>query len=207
MNLKSPYGVGKSLEPLIYELFSTAGLDPEKNKYNIFFQEIVRLTPEVSNIIRYHDPKIETQWMIHYAMRMETVKDDISNERIVRMENILQDILSDDTSDNEDEDVITVSSEVSYNSDLYETSDTDESPIDSDNTSFEESPIKYELLESSNSSLNDSSLDEDLNTTKEVTCYCLFCNEFRKYHYPSPDRNVTDIVNETLTYIARNINN
>src|SRR5438093_4730479 len=35
-NLFSDYGVGRSLKALMYELFSTLSLDPEKNRNNIF---------------------------------------------------------------------------------------------------------------------------------------------------------------------------
>jgi len=94
-NLYSEYGVGKSLKPLIVELLSTTGLDPMRNKYSIFFREIIRLTPEVVNIIRGNDPTLETIWTMKYVMETEHVADDISNERILRMADLLYEIPSD----------------------------------------------------------------------------------------------------------------
>lgn len=87
-NLFSEYGVGKSLEPLIYELFSTNGLDPEINKYNVFFQEIIRLTKEVSNIIRSHDSEMEGIWLSNYSTNMVNTIDPISLERDYRLSDL-----------------------------------------------------------------------------------------------------------------------
>ena len=135
-NLYSEYGVGKSLKPLLIELFSTIGLDPEKNRFNVFFQEIVRLTPVAVNIVRSKDPIIETSWMMKYAMEMEPVKDDIANERILRMADLLYDIPS-----SEEEDIYTDSEEDSY------TSDTDEYDIDTEEIDDEIKEIDDEIKE------------------------------------------------------------
>jgi len=103
-NLFSEYGVGKSLEPLVYELLTTLTLDPDKYVYNIFFNEIVRLTYEMTNIIRIKDPNLESEWMIKYAMSMESVKDAIASERILRMADILYEIPNSDTDSTNDSD-------------------------------------------------------------------------------------------------------
>lgn len=101
-NLYSEYGVGKSLKPLLLELFSTIGLDPDKNRYNIFFKEIVRLTPEIVPIIRKKDTNEEIRMILNYSMIMESAKDDIANERLLRMSDILYDIPSDEGDDRDD---------------------------------------------------------------------------------------------------------
>lgn len=84
-NLFSEYGVGKSLEPLIHELFSTITLDAKKNKNNVFFQEIVRLTNTVSRVVRSHNPALEAGWMMNYAMSTNNLIDSIAVERETRL--------------------------------------------------------------------------------------------------------------------------
>jgi len=104
-NLFSEYGVGKSLEPLVYELFSTTGLDPEINKHNIFFQEIIRLTTEVSNIIRSHNSEMEGIWLNNYSTNMINTIDSISLERDCRLSELFYSDSDDDSdyeSDNDD---------------------------------------------------------------------------------------------------------
>ena len=231
-NLYSEYGVGKSLKPLLIELFSTIGLDPEKNRFNVFFQEIVRLTPVAVNIVRSKDPIIETSWMMKYAMEMEPVKDDIANERILRMADLLYDIPS-----SEEEDIYTDSEEDSY------TSDTDEYDIDTeeiddeikeidddivitdnnndivitDNSNSDGSDINLNSNSNSNSDndndgsdndgsdSNSSSDGSDGSSSDGVICYCLFCHEFRKYYGTYKDQNVTDMIIDTLMNITSEI--
>ena len=36
--------------------------------------------------------------------------------------------------------------------------------------------------------------------------YCVFCNEFEKYHQPSPDRNIIEIINQVVQKIFNNLN-
>ena len=67
-NLFSEYGVGKKLEPLLFELLKTGGLDPDLHQSSPFFQEIVSLVPQVSKIVRSHDVVLETEWIFNYAM-------------------------------------------------------------------------------------------------------------------------------------------
>ena len=165
-NLYSEYGVGKSLEPLIYELFSTATLDSEKNERNVFFREIVRLIPFVTDIIRLKNPSYETEWMLEYSMMMEAAFDDIANERILRLSDLLF-FGSDSDSDTDN--------------DQYEMSLSDDYSDDSDNS---------EILPGGEIEL----------------CYCLYCNEFRKYHNNFYDRDVSGLINETLIEITKKIN-
>ena len=49
-NLFSEYGVGKKLEPLLFELFKNLELDPDKHEDNIFFQEVVKQAPFYNTI-------------------------------------------------------------------------------------------------------------------------------------------------------------
>ena len=89
-NLKSEFGVGTSLYPLIVELFKTIGLDPFANKNNIFFKEIIRLTLEVSKVKRSHSIENELNWMTNYAVSMATIKDEIAKEREERLYDLLR---------------------------------------------------------------------------------------------------------------------
>lgn len=84
-NLFSEHGVGKSLEPLIHELFSTVTLNPQKNRDNIFFKEIVRLSDSVSKIVRSHNSDLETGWIMNYAMTTDKLVDPIAIERETRL--------------------------------------------------------------------------------------------------------------------------
>lgn len=102
-NLHSEYGVGKSLEPMIYELFTTTSLDPDKNNRNIFFREIIRLTPMVVKIIRSNDTLLENSWMLEYSLSMEPIKDSIAHERILRLSNLLYEAMSDSYDDSIDD--------------------------------------------------------------------------------------------------------
>nr|QBK91630.1 MAG: hypothetical protein LCPAC302_02500 [Pithovirus LCPAC302] len=106
-NLLSEYGVGKSLMPLLKELFTCIRINPYEHMNNVFFKEIVRLTPEVSQIIRTHDSDNQSKWVLEYAFQMENAVDDISNERKYRLAELLIDppdpmnISDDDLDDND----------------------------------------------------------------------------------------------------------
>ncbi len=89
-NLFSVYGVGKVIEPMVVELFKTWGLDPDRYEHDIFFQEIVRLTPEVSRIIRKKNLQTEADWMCRYAMDMIYINDSLMIEREDRLFDIIQ---------------------------------------------------------------------------------------------------------------------
>ncbi len=223
-NLHSEYGVGKSLMPLIIELFRTVGIDPYANKDNIFYKEIIRLTTKVSRIIRSHDPEKETQWMIDYAVLMEYVKDDILKERENRLKTLLpkeektpnwcfsMEISSSDTeltSDTENTESIesnasdTISSDISSNSD---TTTSDDIFSSSDTTSG------MDISDTNTTSSDDIFSDSDNTTSIDISninlpktnvlCSCLFCKEFQKYHKPYVGRNVVNIINEVLTNIS-----
>ena len=82
-NLFSEYGVGKSLEPLIYQLFSNLMIDTDKN--NIFVQEIQKLTGEASRIYRSHDVDIEANWIMTYSINSLNLLDGIAINRETRL--------------------------------------------------------------------------------------------------------------------------
>ena len=168
-NLFSEYGVGKSLEPLISELFTTMSLDYDLNHDNIFFREIIRLTTNVSKVIREQDPSLETEWLLHYAINMEDSSDNIAEEREERLQELIDDFAEDDISDDNSDDIIS-----DLEGDIHE-----------------------------NGNYENEILDDNL---ENIICDCSFCNEFRKYHKPSPDRNVTFILNDVLNNIAKEIN-
>lgn len=179
-NLFSEYGVGKSLEPLINELFRNFNLDPDINMDNIYFNEIVRLTNEVSKIIRSHNPSLETEWMFRYATEMEFVYDNIAVDRLNRIKPLL-------ISPGPDQ----------IGPDQIEDSDNEMDQSDDNNSDNE--------MDQTDESDNDD-------------CLCLFCEEFRLYHYNKndniynkkdyyPERNVSAILNEVLMNIAKNISN
>lgn len=188
-NLLSEYGVGKSLEPLIRELFRYVGLDPETNKDNIFFKEIVRLTSDVSKIVRTHDSNLETRWVMDYAINYNNdnnnnynnndnnnKNDPISIERETRLLKLFNTISSSNISN------------ISNGSD----DDSEDNISDSDDDDSED--ISY------------SDDSEENNETLSI-CECSFCLEFRKYHIVYDDRNVTEILNNVLIQIAKELNN
>ena len=195
-NLFSEYGVGKSLEPLIHELFSTVTLDPIKNKDNIFFREIVRLTNIVSNVIRSRDPKIETTWIMEYAMNMDNIIDPIAIERDTRLAGLFghsyssdydgDDSSSDDSSSDDDE---------NYYSDYCESDDESIDIISS--ISYDESDIINVIIDNNNN--NNNNLDNK-------KCSCDFCEEFRKYHNQEKVKNISEVLNDVLMRIANDIN-
>jgi len=216
-NLHSEYGVGKSLMPLIIELFRTVGIDPYANKDNIFYKEIIRLTTKVSRIIRSHDPEKETQWMIDYAVLMEYVKDDILKERENRLKTLLpkeektpnwcfsMEISSSDTenteltSDTENtESTESNASDTTSSDDIFSSSDTT-SGMDISNNS--DTTSSDDIFSDSDNTTSIDISNINLPTT-EYVCSCLFCKEFQKYHKPYVGRNVVNIINEVLTNIS-----
>lgn len=178
-NLFSEYGVGKSLEPLIIELFSTTGLDPDANCDNVFFQEIARLSLEVSRIIRTHDPLVETAWMYNYVIRMENINDGISEERDERLSALLPPLFP----------IIMTSLPIISN--ISDSDDITVSDSDDDILSYDNSDC-------------DMSYDNN-NSNSMSECDCAFCTEFNEYHKPDPQRNVTEIINNTLSDVAKRL--
>lgn len=82
-NLFSKYGVGKELEPLIQELFKKFRIDDQMD--NIFFQEIVKLSVEITPLIREADSMKESDWCYNYAIKNVGQVDAISSERLTRL--------------------------------------------------------------------------------------------------------------------------
>lgn len=120
-NLHSEYGIGKKLHPLITDLFRTLYLDPDKYENNIFFQEVVRLSPIILPILRKteHRDRDEVLWTYSYAIESLNRVDALSVERMQRLMSLFVDFDSE----------------------------------------------------------NDLEIDDEI-------CGCLFCSEFRKFHYP-----------------------
>ena len=104
-NLFSEHGVGKSLEPLLFELFKEEVLDYEKNKENIFYQEILNLANEVTPIIRRADSNEESDWSYKYAVRNLTTVDEISRERMQRLMNLFEFNISEEEIDRNYDDI------------------------------------------------------------------------------------------------------
>jgi hypothetical protein len=90
-NLYSEYGVGKKLEPIIFDLFRDLELDPDKYEDNIFFKEVVQLAHIILPLIRKADSKDETLWTYTYAIESLNKVDDLSRERIDRLLNLFLD--------------------------------------------------------------------------------------------------------------------
>jgi len=216
-NLLSEYGVGKSLEPLIKEFLSTMMLDPFKNEGNIFFQEVARLTGIVSKVIRSHDPTLEAEWAFNYAITMTPVIDDIALERIDRLQPLLKRSPSEkeytfrDRSPESSESsyIESESDDMDYEIEL----DTDTEEMDYDGDIDPEYYVGPELEEYNMEF--DSALEIESESTEEVdtetdseivSCECNFCNEFRKYHQPTPDRDIGSIINNVLTEISKKVN-
>jgi len=84
-NLFSEYGVGKKLENMIKELIKNSTLDPEKYENNIFYEEIVNLSPEISILIRKENTTEEINWVQNYAIKNLNKSDKIALERIKRL--------------------------------------------------------------------------------------------------------------------------
>ena len=103
-NLFSEYGVGKKLEPLISDLLKNNIIDSDKNKDNIFFQEIVRLSNTIIILIREGDSIKETDWTYKYAIENLNTVDKLSSERLERIIDLF-DVLPNDDVDLLDESI------------------------------------------------------------------------------------------------------
>jgi hypothetical protein len=211
-NLYSEYGVGKSLEPLIYELLSTGILDAEKNERNIFFREVVRLFPEVIKIIRLKNPIAEAEWILMYSVIMKSVKDDISNERIMRLSDLLYDAASGNVSSDEnkcDDDINNYSDDM-YDSDndLYDIaldSDYESNPDSIDNTLYMGMGEDKDTSNMQTNQENTIVFSNLLPGGEKELCYCPFCHEFRKHHNNFDSRDVGQMINNTLIEISRDV--
>ena len=137
-NLYSDYGLGKKLQPLISELFKTLYLDPDKHENNIFFQEVVRLSPVILSHMRKTEnrDRDEVLWTYSYAIESLNRADSLSVERMERLIDLFLD---------------------------YQSCGEEEEEV-------EESDI----------------------------CECLFCTEFRKFHYPRSEYAEKLILNALL---------
>ena len=103
-NLFSDYGVGKKLEPLIFELFSTLHLDSDKHENNIFFLEIVLLSNVILPLIRKCDSKEEVLLTYSYAIENLNRVDALAVERMERLMALFSDDLVDELSEDENSD-------------------------------------------------------------------------------------------------------
>ena len=85
-NLFSEYGVGKELEPLIEELFIKHKL---KHSDNIYYQEVFKLSPELSSIVR-EDTHQQLKWTYNYSIENLNTVDDISRNRLERLSSLFE---------------------------------------------------------------------------------------------------------------------
>lgn len=100
-NLQSDYGLGKKLQPLILELFKTLWLDPDKYEKNIFFEEVVRLSPIILSLLRKTEnrDRDEVLWTYSYAIESLNRTDALSVERMERLIPLFLDFSSDSERD------------------------------------------------------------------------------------------------------------
>jgi hypothetical protein len=209
-NLFSEYGVGKRLEPLIFELFKTLELDPDIHEENIFFQEIVKESNKIAPIIRRADSKEEAKWSYDYAISSLFKNDALNIERMERLSSlfdidvkentevlILQYSFADDedSSENEDSqaenehDVLNVEDDVKNEVDLSDEVD----------VRYDEDVLSDEVDEEETDEEEDDEKEGD-DVIEIENCDCGFCNEFRKYHYPR-EESVERIILNTLMEI------
>ena len=85
-NLFSEYGVGKELLPLIEELFQKGKL---KHSDNIFYQEVFRLSPELSSIVR-EDSSEQLKWAYNYSIGNLNKVDKLSGNRLKRLSSLFE---------------------------------------------------------------------------------------------------------------------
>ena len=102
-NLHSAYGIGKKLHPIITELFKTLQLDPDIYEDNIFFSEVVRLSPVILSVLRKteHRDRDEVLWTYSYAIENLNRVDALSAERIERLQALFRDYEVVDNDENE----------------------------------------------------------------------------------------------------------
>ena len=83
-NLQSEYGVGKKLEPIIKDLLVDE-FDIEKYKDDLFYREIVKLSPELSNLIRQDSDYQILNWEADYSLNNLNATNELSTERFERL--------------------------------------------------------------------------------------------------------------------------
>lgn len=84
-NLFSEYGVGKNLKPLIINLLHNSIIEYEEFKGDIFYEEIIKLVPELDRIKRTGDILTQEKWMAAYCTSSLVKSDSISRERLQRL--------------------------------------------------------------------------------------------------------------------------
>ena len=104
-NLGSEYGIGKKLHPIITELFKTLQLDPDIYEDNIFFSEVVRLSPVILSVLRKTEnrDRDEVLWTYSYAIESLNRVDALSAERIERLMPLFVDIQAEDVNIDDNE--------------------------------------------------------------------------------------------------------
>ena len=85
-NLFSEYGVGKELLPLIEELFEKGKLE---HSDNIFYQEVFRLSPKLSSIVR-EDSSEQLKWTYNYSIENLNKVDKLSENRLRRLSSLFE---------------------------------------------------------------------------------------------------------------------
>src|SRR5581483_8122512 len=84
-NLFSDYGLGKKLKPLILDLFKDLTLDTDKYLDNIYYQEIIRLSPHISYLIFQAESTKQNMFTYEYAIQSLNIVDKISSDRLERL--------------------------------------------------------------------------------------------------------------------------
>jgi hypothetical protein len=202
-NLKSQHGIGMSLRPLAIELFTRLELDPHKNKHNVFFREMVRLTGMVSKIKRSHNPTMETHWMINYAIDMEPVIDDIALERESRLENLMG-------NNNDNHVPMEIDNDIDNDIDNNETESTDldfDDPSDDDISDISDNE-SMSMSEEEEPDVIPMKISNSSRREYKKICFCPFCKEFRNFHSPPHvGRNIVSIIDKELIQLTKTIYN
>jgi hypothetical protein len=212
-NLFSEFGVGKKLEPLIYELFKTLELDPDLHEENIFFQEIVKLSEIIAPIIRRADPKEEAKWSYDYAIQSLSKNDSLSYERLERLKSLFEDEVEQNMSHiiiqysfEEDEGENDEGENDEGENDEGENDEEDEEDEDEEDEDENEENLE-ENLENQDENLEneEENLENEDDIVEFENCDCRFCEEFRKYHYYR-EENIERIILNALLEIDKKTN-
>lgn len=95
-NLFSEYGVGKVMEPMLVDFMKDLELNPEKYRDNIFYKEVLKVVPEILDIVRAEDSEGESRWANEYATKNLIINEgELEEERNNRLGNLTRKTKSD----------------------------------------------------------------------------------------------------------------